>query len=353
MGSALAVKFSQKYNVCLYINSPKSIYYSKHMVLFNEEENTQIYGEICEITESLEVAIKGAEWIFITFPSFMFDNFSKRLITLLSKKQHLVFIPGSGAAELFFKEVLEKGCTITGLQRVHSVTRVVEPGKLVRESGVRKSIRVASIPQSFNNEACYAISCLFDLPVDPLENYLNITLINSNPILHTSRLFSIFKDYPQISDYSSLPLFYEQWDLESSLLLEKMDSELFSIIDALKQHGIPVNNITSILQHYDSINATEMTQKLNSINSLKGLQTPAVRKANGKYIPDFQSRYFTADFPLGLDVLLSFASILNIQCPNMKMVSDWYHTSTNAVVRFSLNSFGINNIDKLKEFYSQ
>ena len=353
MGSILSVKFSQKHDVTLFLNAPYENCqdYHKNMKIFNEDNKTVTTGKIARISESLEEAVDKAEWIFITFPSFLFETLAKKLVPILTKGQHLVGIPGSGGFELFFKDAIAKGCTVTGLQRVHSVARIIEKGVEVRESGVRKSLRCASIPHSFNDEAVKFISECYSLPVESLCNYLNITLINSNPILHTSRLYTIFKDYPSVKEYESLPLFYEEWSLESSILLEAMDKELFEMINILCNSGLQVNGITTLLEHYESRNPIEMTKKLNSINSLKGLTTPAAKNENGKLVPDLKSRYFTADFTFGLDILLSFSTVLNKQCPNMKKVSDWYHLVMNSSRTFSLESFGIKTINDLKEFY--
>lgn len=353
MGSILSVKFSQKHDVTLFLNSPyeKCEEYHKDMQVFNEDSKVITVGKIACITEELKEAVSDAEWIYITFPSFLFESLAKKLVPLLHKGQHLVGIPGSGGFELFFKDAIKKGCTITGLQRVHSVARIIEKGVEVRESGVRKSLRCATIPQSFNEEAARFISECYSLPTESIGNYLNITLINSNPILHTSRLYTIFKDYPVVKEYDSLPLFYEEWSLESSTLLEKMDKELFEMIDVLCNNGLKVDGITTLLEHYESTNPLEMTKKLNSINSLKGLGTPSIKNENGKYAPDLKSRYFTADFPFGLDILLSFSTVLNKQCPNMKKVSDWYHSVMNSPRAFSLELFGIKTIEDLKAFY--
>ena len=353
MGSILSVKFSQKHDVTLFLNSPyeKREEYRQDLLVYNEDSDSFTKGRISLITEDLKTAVNDAEWIFITYPSFLFSSFSKQLIPLLHQGQHIVGIPGSGGFELYFRGALDKGVTITGLQRVHSVARIIKKGEEVRESGVRTGIRCASIPLSFNKEAAKFLKDCYSLPVEPLDNYLNVTLLNSNPILHTSRLYSVFHDYETKKEYDKLPLFYEEWSLESSELLEKMDSELFSMIAYLKDNGMVVNQITTLLEHYESHNPLEMTKKLNSINSLKGLTTTSKLNENGKYIPDLSSRYFTADFPYGLDILLSFSYLLKVPCPNMQMVSDWYHRITNTERTFYLDAFGLNSIEDLRNTY--
>ncbi len=352
MGCVIATKFSQKHEVTLYTNLiDKLPLYKKDMKVYLEDNDSYYQANIKCVTSSLEELCKKSDYIFITFPSFLFEQLCKDILPFLNERHHLFFVPGSGGAELFFKDVLAKGVTISGLQRVHSVARIIDFGELTKETGLRKELYVASIPNSFNKEAVNIVEELYGIKTTSLDNYLNITLINSNPILHTSRLYSIFKDYESVHEYKKLPLFYEEWSNESSELLIKMDNELFHMFDCFEDRGLPIKQIKPLLEHYESTNAIEMTNKIRSINSLKGLTTPSVKLENGNYIPDLSSRYFTADFPDGLDILLAFARTLNLDCPNMHLVTSWYHRITNTRVKFDLSSFGFKEIEDLLIFY--
>lgn len=353
MGCALAVLFSQNHDVTLFSNSKKASVLSERMQLYTEDTNRFLEGKIKEITNSLEAAICGSEYIFITFPAFMFEELSKKVIRLLSDNQHLVFIPGSGGAELFFKDALSKNCTITGLQRVHAVVRIVETGKLVKQSGIRQTLKVASIPYSFNDDACKSVAQLFSMKVEPIDNYLNITLVNSNPILHTARLYSIFKDYPSVSEYDSIPMFYKDWDIASSRVLISMDEELFALIDVLNKFGMEVNHITPILKHYDSWDEKSLTKKICSINSLRNISTPAIKKANGKYIPDLSSRYFASDFPFGLDIIIAFSNAFAIHISDLDKVSLWYHEIMRQINNDKKSFFTIGDSSSILRFYGK
>lgn len=351
LGCALSVLFSQGHEVFLYSHSHRAQKYIQEMELYNEDTDQCIKGRIERITDSLTEAIIDAAYVFITFPAFMFKSFSEELIPLLCSGQHLVFVPGSGGAELIFKEAIDKQCIISGLQRVHGVVRIIESGRLVKQSGIRKSIRVATVPSCYNNEVCSVLADLFHITVEPLQNYLNITLINSNPILHSSRLYSVFKDYPDVAEYKSLPLFYEEWDIPSSELLISMDKELFLMIHILKENHIEVDEIIPILNHYESHDAVSLTKKIRSIKSLRGLTTPAVLNDNGMLCPDVKSRYFTADFSFGLDILLAFSDVLGTENTVMNRVSDWYHRFISDTKRFSLTQYGINSIEDIRKMY--
>ncbi len=352
MGSVLAVRFSQQHDVSLYVNSNRlGAEYHKDMKVFSDND-VVLTGKISEITFDLAKAVSGAEWIFITFPAFMFEDIAARLIPLLTTGQHLVFVPGSGGAEFWFKPALEKGCTITGLQRVHSVARIIDRGESVRESGIRPVLRIASIPQSFNEEARKTLSDLYDMPVESLGSYLNVTLVNSNPILHTARLYSLFKDYkPGITEYDRIPLFYEEWSDESSHQLIAMDNELFALIDVLNKKGCGVHAIIPLLDHYESFDAECLTRKIRSIKSLQGLATPSVITEKGKCIPNLDSRYFTADFPFGLAILIAVANIAGVACPNMVTVFGFYQALSPEAHDFDLSRFGMSDLNDFIHFY--
>ena len=171
----------------------------------------------------------------------------------------------------------------------------------------------------------------------------------SNPILHTSRLYSIFKDYLSVSSYEKIPLFYEDWDLKTSELLISMDKELFLLFSKLDSIGLNVKQIKPLLEHYESSNSVELTTKITSIKSLKGLTTPSIKNKDNRYEPDLNSRYFSADFPFGLDILIEFFNFLNVECPNAKKVSIWYHSIVNKKTQLFRNFF--DSINDLIDFY--
>lgn len=352
MGCVLATRFSQAHDVVLYTNLlDKKHLYKKDMTVYCEDNNSFYQAKIKCITSSLEELCMKAEYIFITFPSFLFKQLCHDMMPFLKKGHHLIFVPGSGGAELFFKPVLSKGVTISGLQRVHCVARILEFGSLTKESGIKKELFLASIPNSINKEMCNILEKLYSLPITPLNNYLNITFVNSNPILHTSRLYSIFKNYENIKEYDSLPLFYEDWDIESAKILIEMDKELFDMIHYLDKHGLSVCHIKPLLEYYESTNAIELSNKLSSIKAFKGLITPAIKNDKEKYIPDFSSRYFTADFPYGLDILLSFAKFLELKPKHLELVSNWYHQLTNTSFNFNLRDFDFLTLNDLISYY--
>ena len=352
IGSVLSVRFSQDNDVTLYLNAvDKPELYQKDMQVYCADNDQTITGKNLKITTSLKELAENSTYIFITYPSFLFAQLAEELVPYLNNNHHLVIVPGSGGAELFFKDALLKGATITGLQRVHCVARIVEKGKLVKESGIKSKLKIASIPSSFNKIAAKELSELYHLPIEELGCYLNVTFVNSNPILHTSRLYCIFKEYPKKKKYDSLPLFYEGWDEESASLLIKMDNELFEIINVLEKGGLDISGIEPLLTYYESHDASSLANKLQSIKAFKGIGTPSIKNSDGTLSPDFSSRYFTADYPFGVDILLAFGHAIGLEPKNMQMVSDWYHHVSHDPHRFELQKFGLTSIKSIVNFY--
>ena len=351
IGCTLATKFSLKANVTLFVGSNNDYRdYIKNMKIINPDTNSITVANISKITESLEDSLKEADYVFITYPQFLFEKLAKDMFPFVKKGTHLVFVPGSGGAEFWFKHFLDKQCTITGLQRVHCVARIIDKGKSVKECGVKKSLKIASIPNSFNKEAKNVLEELYNLPIELLHNYANITLINSNSILHTSRLYCLFKNYTHDLIYNYIPLFYEEWDMESAEVLAKLDNELQEILQVLSNNDMDMSGIIDILTYYDSTNTTQLKNKLCSISGFKGIKTPSVELTNG-FKPDFESRYFIADFPYGLDIILSFAEICGTKKDTLQLVSNWYYKITNTHRVFNLNQFNINNLNDIISFY--
>lgn len=353
IGSILAVKFSQENDVCLYTNISDQLPLLSKSMTVNDIDNNRFYnGNISLITDNLKEAIEFAEYIFITFPSFLFKDLAIKMIPLLKKNQHLVFVPGSGGPELYFSDALLKGVTISGLQRVHCVARITKLGQSVNESGIKSLLKIASIPTSFNEQACKDIENFYKIKTQPLKNYLNITLINSNPTLHTSRLFCLFKNYYPGVIYERNPLFYEEWDIESANLLSDMDDELTSMFPVLEENGLIVDDIIPIVKYYDSTTPEQMMNKLRSIKGFKGLYSPMIEVAGG-FVPDFNSRYFAADFSFGLDLLIEISKMLNTKHDLMEKVSNWYHSISQNPNSFTFKDTKIHNVTEFLNYYKQ
>ena len=111
-------------------------------------------------------------------------------------------------------------------------------------------------------------------------------------------------------------MFYEQWDDASSELYVAMDDEFQQVCQCYNAH------IPNVLTYYESSNPKELTQKLTSIAAFKGILAPMKHDEKG-WVPDFTSRYFTEDFPYGLQLIKDLAVKNNLSSPVINEVLEW------------------------------
>ena len=347
VGTQFAVHCAaKKHNVTVYCSKAESI--SKTLNIVDSDGNTTLSGKIDLATNDTATAFNNTDLIFVTVPAFAMKSYAEKIIPYLKKGAMICLTPGTGGAEFAFKPALEKDCIIIGLQRVPSVARLVEYGKTVCASGYRDELFCASIPSHYAPDAAAIISDIFDMPCTAMKNYLNVTLTPSNPILHTTRLRTIFKDYHDGVVYNNVPLFYEEWSDESSELLFNCDNEVQNICKAIDVFDL--SYVKSLKLHYESKTPEMLTKKITSIKSFKGLKSPVIKVENG-YVPDFSSRYFTADFPYGLSILVQISKLLNLDCPFMQQTLDWYYRIAERKNEFLFSDYDINNSDDLINFY--
>ena len=346
VGTQFAVHCSEKGNtVTLFTSRPER--FSKELRIVDAQGNL-LHSGIVSATDDPADAFSAAELIFITTPSFMADEVAGKILPHVKKGAFIGFVPGTGGYECAFHDALKKGCILFGLQRVPSVARLRKYGDTVCAVGYRAKLHLAAIPSAMTKRCCELVSDMLDMPCEGLANYLNVTLTPSNPILHTSRLYSLFCDYAEGRAYPRVPLFYEEWNDESSERLFRCDDELQKVCAALADFDL--TQVRSLKEHYESDTPQKLTQKIRSIESFRGISTPMVAKEGG-YIPDFSSRYFTADFPYGLAILRQIAAFCAVATPAMDEIYAWYEQIVGSHKTFSFSDYDIKNLADLTAFY--
>lgn len=319
VGLIMATEMAAKgHDVFVYTSKPEK--WSKELEVYDATEQLVCRGNIALATDSLEEAMQGASYIWITHPARVFDELSAKMEPYVTGGQKIGVVPGSGGAEFAFRKLIEKGCILFGLQRVHTIARLKEYGKSSYMLGRKPCLQLAAIPSRQAAQIAETVSFTFDLPCEVLPNYLNVTLTPSNPILHTTRLYSLFRDCDQGKHYPKNILFYENWDDVSSEMLIACDDELQNLCKILP---VDTSQVVSLQDYYDSHSVSLMTKKICSIQAFKGLTSPMIQTSEG-WVPDFSSRYFTTDFPYGLKVMIEMARLFQVPVPVMEKVWQWY-----------------------------
>lgn len=347
IGTQFAVHCAEKnHEVTVYTSKP--YIYDGHLSIVDDIGRTTHEGKIQLATNDPEKAFRNAEFIMVTMPATMMSTISELIHVHSDARPIIGVVPGNGGSECAFRKCIERGNVFFGIERVPAIARLVQKGKTVKSTGYRDELHVASLPRKNAEKCAEIISGVFDMPCKVIPNFLNLTMTPSNPILHTTRLRTIFSNWQPGVTYDSVPLFYEEWDDASSELLIACDEEVQEICRALPDFQLEY--VKSLRVYYESPTAEAMTRKISSISAFKGLATPTV-EVDGKFIPDLHSRYFTADFSYGLTIIKQVAEFAGVSTPNIDATMQWYKSIAIETDEFRFEDYGIIDRASFKTFY--
>lgn len=290
-------------------------------LVFEDAENGKEYSNLdFKVETDLKKALANTDYIICTYPAFLRKDFIQEIKPICPKDCKIGFFPGYGGAEYMCKDLIDEGVTVFGLQRVPFVAR--QSNKQIASCLSRKdTIYISSIPKNKTEEICKDLEKLFDIPAVALDEYLAVTLVPSNPLLHLTGLYNVFKDYKPGDSYDSQLMFYAEWNDETSELLLDYDAELQEICSRMKP--LDLREIVSLRTYYESPTAEAMTKKLKSIKAFEVVQVPLIEK-DGRYYPDFNSRMFLEDYPYGIAIIKYFAILTGVKTPAIDKILKLY-----------------------------
>ena len=301
--------------------------FQHEIVSLNTTNGMETVGIVDRISSNADEVIPDADMVLFLVPSNTYKMYLDKVKMAVKPGTVLGFIPGTGGVEFAAKYFMDKGCPVFGTQRVPSGTKIVKKGYKVESLGSRKDLRVACMPSRLTGDVCRVLGELLQIKTIALPNYLAVTLTPSNPILHTSRLYGLFHDYNQRIEYNRNLSFYKKWDNLSSEMLLGCDDELQMCCKSLTRYDL--SQVLPLREHYEidrvsgDTDIERMTNKIHHLDYLKDL-VPMYQLKNGKFVPNFDSRYFTEDFPFGLAIIKAFCEICKINTPYIDKVLEWY-----------------------------
>lgn len=347
IGTQIATQCAEKdHEVIVYTSTPGV--FGKHLSIVDDHGNVLHEGDIKLATSDPQIAFPEAEFIVVTVPPTQMERIADKVYLYAPSSAIICVVPGNGGSECAFKKCVDRGNIFCGLERVPAIARLLEKGKIVKSTEYRPEFHVAALHKNDVNEFADFISDLFDRPTIAIPNFLNITMTPSNPILHTTRLRTLFSDWHEGIIYDRVPLFYEEWDIPSAELLITCDEEVQAICRSLPQFELQF--VKSLRDHYESPTPEAMVNKLSSIEPFKGIKTPMIEKDDG-YIPDLHSRYFTSDFSYGLTIIKQIAVFAGVNTPNIDETMSWYNRIAIEKNTFNYANYGITDRKAFDELY--
>ena len=360
IGMCLAGEISRlsRYDVTIYTSHPKD--FERNIKITDDERNiTFLSGEITA-TNNIEVALKDTDIVLCTLPAFLRKAFIQRAEPLVNNTAYFGFLPGYGGAEFYCGDLIKKGVTIFALQKVPYVARTKVRGKIAGLMSKKTKVYVAAIPKQKTKAVSELIEDMLLIETVCLNNYMEATLLPGNPLLHTSGSYVYLKDYKDGQGFDNQIYYYQSWTDECSKVICAFSDEMMEICRRLP---VPLDGVQSIQEYYESPTPELLTKKFHTIPSFYPLTLP-MKVKEGRYYPDFDSRFYTEDIPNGVCIIKALAIIAKVNTPTIDCILAWYNKMTgkeyfNADDSFGkdINEtaipqlFGIDTPEALKEFY--
>ncbi len=290
----------------------------KSQITVSDVNGTEYKGKLEKITSNPQEVIPDSDIVLFCLPGFLIEQTLEQIKPFLNNRTVVASIVSSTGFFFFAHKVLGTAAKIFGFQRVPFIARVSEYGQSANLLGYKPNLAIAA--ENIENEETFVelVGRLFKTPTKLLGSFYEACLTNSNPILHTGRLYSMWHDWNG-TPYDHCTLFYKEWTEDAAQWLIDMDAEFMQLLKLL-----PMNQgaVPSLLEYYESVDAKSLASKLASIKAFQTIKSPMKEVENG-WVPDFESRYFTEDFPFGLRFIVDLARKYNVKTPKIDIVYNW------------------------------
>ena len=286
------------------------------LITLEEEGKNDIVSAISEVSDDPCKVIPNADIIIFALPGMQNELYLKRIAVLIKKDALVGTIFGSTGFYWMAKFILDPSINLFTFQRVPFISRIKEYGKSAVLKGRKSKLYIYTSDKS--NWVLDFFENSFGTKIELLESPLTAVLTNSNPLLHPSRLMTLF-GHGSKEIYSEKQLLYEAWNNDASKLYIDTDREFQTVLEVLK---ISKLEIPDVLTYYESFDTDSLSRKIRSISSFKGIYAP-MREVNSGYVLDADSRFFTEDIPFGTLLIKAIAILVNVPTPNIDNLIYW------------------------------
>ena len=349
------------HEVCMYTHHPEQ--WSRSIAVLDRNAGILGEGPLALVTSDLKAAIDFGDLILVTWPAHVRPSLLAELGKLARPEQVVAVMPGTGGVEFLAEGILRRGAFFCGFQRVASIARIKEYGRSVHMLGKKSEVVLGVVGDSPGEEISRRFSDLLGIPCKMVKNYLEVTLTPSNPVLHTARVYQLFKNYHPGVVYNKCPLFYEEWEDEASECLLGADAELQTFCSLMSAQGLDMRGVISLKSYYESSVPDALSHKLRSISAFKGIRAPMTGVPGG-FVPDLSSRYFLEDFSYGICIVKGFCEIGGISTPVIDRELQWFsrlmgleyyregaYIGRDLVATGSPQRFGFRTVQDVLDFY--
>jgi opine dehydrogenase len=259
------------------------------------------------ITQNLKLAIKDADVIMVVIPASAHKSIAKKLAPIISANQIIILNPGRTFGSVEVKRIIDKrnmknSIRIGETQTLLFTSREL-PGNEVNIIKIKDTVNFSTFPGESTFLVYDVIKEIFP-QLNPIENYLEVTLNNIGMLLHPT--ISLLN--AGMMDFGKKFKFYKEGATPRVCeVLENIELELNSIFSKL---GLKQIRYHKWVEKSYGVNADKIYESIQNVEAYKNINAP------DKLI----TRYFTEDVPTGLVPIASLAAYLNVPTPTINAI---------------------------------
>lgn len=341
-GHATAAYLGSKPGIFVNVLTRRPEAWSKEIIMTTKdcpwEAKGDIKGYLKTVTSDPKEVIPESDIILILSPAQSHRPILSKIAPHLKKGVVLgsLFCQGGfdWAVRACLKDQMHLLDGFFGLMNIPWLCNAPEYGKRVRLIGPKKVLKLAASPISHAKHYSLLVASLFDIPCVEVPNFLTLTLVPSNQIIHPARYYGIFGDWDGKKVYKENEV---QWGLytgfcdKSAEWLQKLDDEL-QLIKKELQKRLPDVDLSMVIpigerivdQYGEDVKNRESLKMIFQSNAgYAGCRTPALPK-DGGFIPNTNSRLFWEDVPFGLVILHNIAEMVGVKTPSIDFLIRWH-----------------------------
>jgi predicted dinucleotide-binding enzyme len=290
------------------------------------------WGKPDVVSAMAEDVVPDADVILIPLPSFAHVSTLQAIGQYLKDGCVIVALPGQGGFNWVARHTLgqqtAERIVIGGTNQLPYQCRTIKYGSEVDLIGHKRNIKVATEPSEQAGRVADVLTDLIGVTqVDPLPNFMTVTLTPANQVIHPTIMYGLFHDYKE--PLSEAPLFYQNTDEFTADIMTQTSDEVLAIaqqVAELSGQHIPVPGLDDMMREMYADELEDPTTMKSIFCTNRGYQNllaPMVKSSDGRLAPDFNYRYLTEDIPRGQCVLKGVAQIAGVATPTIDRLIRW------------------------------
>ncbi len=307
----------------------------------------EMKGKPADVTKDPAQGLADADVILMALPSFAVNDLLPIVCSHCKDGALIGYMPGQGGGDWFasvpgtpmFDAIHKRNVVLFGTIPMPFNCRIEEFGAHVDLLALKPGIHLATYPAdidaSLSRHLCRVNEfVLCDKAVaDMYQSFVSIHLSTGNSNVHLPRLYALFGDFEEGSSYDENPFFYEDMDELSTSYIERVSAERMAVAKAIdaaddKFRGTAddvISTMDVLMELYGDVagDTSSMLSIIRTNPGYKGLRCPMKQLPDGKWVPDFNNRYFCEDLPFGLINFKSIALLVGVDTPFIDEIIVW------------------------------